>query len=76
MSTPEINAFLTHLAVRENVSASPQNQALAALLRLYRRVLCRQVGELGEVLRARKLRRLPIVMTRDNDYLIDHQNFH
>jgi site-specific recombinase XerD len=35
MGQPEINAFLTHLAVRENVSASTQNQALAALLFLY-----------------------------------------
>jgi integron integrase len=65
MAEPEINAFLTHLAVKDKVSASTQNQALSALLFLYRRVIGRQVGELGEVIRARKPKRLPVVMTRE-----------
>jgi integron integrase len=65
MAEPEINAFLTHLAVKEQVSASTQNQALAALLFLYRHVLGREVGDLGEVIRARKPTRLPVVMTRE-----------
>jgi site-specific recombinase XerD len=60
-----INAFLTHLAVKEKVSASTQNQALSALLYLYRHVIRRDVGDLGEVIRARKPKRLPVVMTRD-----------
>lgn len=64
MAEPEINAFLTHLAVDEHVSASTQTQALSALLFLYRHVLGRQVGELGDVIRARRPRRLPVVMTR------------
>lgn len=65
MAEPEINAFLTHLAVKEKVSASTQNQALSALLFLYRHVLGREVGDLGEVIRARKPQRLPVVMTRE-----------
>ena len=65
MAEPEINAFLTHLAVEEKVAASTQNQALCALLFLYRHVLGREVGDLGEVIRARKPRRLPVVKTRD-----------
>ncbi|MDO9264941.1 MAG: integron integrase, partial [Desulfosalsimonadaceae bacterium] len=65
MAEPEINAFLTHLAVKEKVSASTQNQALCALLFLYRHVIGREVGDLGEVIRARKPTRLPVVMTRD-----------
>jgi len=65
MAEPEINAFLTHLAVKEKVSASTQNQALSALLFLYRHVIGREVGELGDVIRAHKPRRLPAVMTRD-----------
>jgi integron integrase len=65
MAEPEINAFLTHLAVSEKVSASTQNQALSALLFLYRRVIGREVGELGGVIRARGPRRLPVVLTRD-----------
>jgi site-specific recombinase XerD len=47
------------------VSASTQNQALSALLFLYRHVLAREIGELGKVNRARKSKRLPVVMTRE-----------
>jgi integron integrase len=65
MAETEINAFLTHLTVKEKVSASTQNQALSALLFLYRNVIGREVGDLGEVIRARKPKRLPVVMTRD-----------
>jgi integron integrase len=65
MAEPEINAFLTYLAVKEKVSASTQNQALSALLFLYRHVLSREIGDLGEVIRARKPKRLPVVMTRE-----------
>ena len=54
MAEPEINAFLTHLAVKERVNASTQNQALSALLFLYRDVLGREIGDLGEVIRAIK----------------------
>jgi integron integrase len=64
MAEPEINAFLTDLAVRRHVSASTQNQALSALLFLYRHVLDRPVGDLGQVIRARRPARVPVVMTR------------
>ena len=65
MAVPEINAFLTHLAVTEKVSAFTQTQALCALLCLYRHVIGREIGNLGEVIRARKPTRLPVVMTRE-----------
>jgi integron integrase len=65
MGEAEINSFLTNLAVNEHVSASTQNQALSALLFLYRHVLDREVGDLGKVIRARKPARLPVVMTRN-----------
>jgi integron integrase len=65
MGEVEINEFLTHLAVEEKVSASTQNQALAGVLFLYRHVLGREVGDLGDVVRARKPQRVPVVMTRD-----------
>ncbi len=61
----EINVFLSFLAVHEKVSASTQNQALAALIFLYRHVMGRQIGELDEVIRAKKPTRLPVVMSRD-----------
>jgi len=64
MGEQEINSFLTHLAVQEKISASTQNQALCALLFLYRHVIGREIGNLGEVIRARKPIRMPVVMTR------------
>ncbi len=63
MGEAEINQFLTDLAINGNVSASTQNQALSALLFLYRHVLGREVKDLGEVVRARKPKHLPVVMT-------------
>ena len=65
MGEPEINAFLTHLAVKERVTASTQTQALSAILFLYRYVIGREVGDLGHVIRARKPKRLPVVMSRE-----------
>jgi integron integrase len=63
MGEVEINAFLTHLAVEEQVSASSQTQALSALLFLYRHVLGMDPGDLSGVVRARVKRRTPAVMT-------------
>lgn len=65
MGEVEINAFLSHLATEERVSASTQNQALAALLFLYRTVLGGDVGNLEGVIRARRRQRLPVVLTVD-----------
>ena len=65
MAEPQINAFLTYLAVKESVSASTQNQALSALLFLSRRVIGREVGDLGDLIRARRPLRVPVVMARD-----------
>jgi integron integrase len=62
MGSAEVNAFLTHLAVELQVSASTQNQALAALLFLYRVLLERDL-DLEGVVRARQKRRLPVVLT-------------
>ncbi|HQE93532.1 MAG TPA: integron integrase [Anaerolineae bacterium] len=64
MGAAEINAFLTHLAVEQNVAASTQNQALAALLFLYREVLHQDLGPV-EPVRAQKPQRLPVVLTRE-----------
>lgn len=63
MGEAEINAFLTDLAVKKKVSASTQNQALSALLFLYRDVLGKSVASLGDVVRARRPERLPVVLT-------------
>ncbi len=61
---PEINASLAYPAVQEKVSASTQNHALSVLLYLYRHVLGRRIGDLGDVVRARRPIWFPIVLTR------------
>jgi integron integrase len=63
MGAPELEAFLTDLAVTRKVSAATQNQALAALLFLYQKVLELELPWLKDVVRAKPSRRLPVVMT-------------
>ncbi|MFO0906002.1 MAG: integron integrase [Pirellulales bacterium] len=64
MGAPEVEAFLTHLAVQGKVAASTQNQALAGLLFLYRDVLGIQLP-LVDAVRAKKPKRLPVVLSVD-----------
>jgi site-specific recombinase XerD len=64
MGSEEVNAFLTHLAVEGQVSASTQNQALSALLFLYRVLLERDL-DLEGVVPARTRPRLPVVMSME-----------
>ena len=64
MGKPEVEAFLTDLAVRCKVAASTQNQALNALVFLYRHVLERELEWLDGVQRAKRPARLPVVLTR------------
>ncbi len=65
LGAASVTAFLSMLATKEQVSASTQNQALAALLFLYRKVLQQDLPWLDEVVRAKTSIRLPVVMTRD-----------
>jgi integron integrase len=65
MGEAEITGFLTFLAVEKKVSASTQNQALAAILFLYQHVLERQLPWLGEIVHAKRPERLPVVLSRD-----------
>lgn len=70
MAEPEVSAFLTHLARVGSVAASTQNQALSALLFLYKEVLRQEIGWLNNVERAKKPARLPVVLTRDEVHKI------
>ena len=73
MGAAEIEAFLTHLAVKENVAASTQNQAFSALLFLYRDVLHKELDGPINALRAKKPKRLPTVLTKEEVYrLLGH----
>jgi len=65
MGKPDVEAFLTALAVERNVAASTQGQALAALLFLYKEVLHIELPWLDEVTRAKRPARLPTVLTRE-----------
>ncbi|MBI3261747.1 MAG: integron integrase [Acidobacteria bacterium] len=65
MGAGEVSAFLEWLAVRQRISASTQNQALCALLFLYRHVLKLEIGAIQQVPRARTPSRLPVVLSRD-----------
>jgi len=64
MGEKEINEFLSFLAIKKNVTASTQNQALCAIVFLYRHVLNRDIGLLDGLIRAKRPGRLSIVLTK------------
>jgi len=64
MGQPEVELFLSYLAIDGNVAAATQNQALNAISFLYKRVLNQELGDLRAIVRAKKPRRLPVVLTR------------
>ncbi|MFC2993110.1 phage integrase N-terminal SAM-like domain-containing protein [Halomonas tibetensis] len=66
MGGAEVRAFLEHLAVERRVAAATQNQALNALVFLYRHVLDQPLGDIGEFSRAKRPRRLPVVLSHED----------
>lgn len=70
MGAPEVESFLTHLAVEGHVSAATQNQALSALLFLYKEVLGVDLPWLNDVTRAKRPQRMPVVLTRDEVHAV------
>ena len=64
MGGKEVEAFLSHLATHGHVSSSTQNQALSALLFLYREVLGQSLPWMDDVIRAKKPQRLPVVLSK------------
>lgn len=70
MGPKEVASFLNHLATRRNVAASTQNQAFNALVFLYRDVLKSNLKDLEAFVRARKPKRLPLVLSRQEVRLI------
>src|SRR5919197_4449813 len=65
LGAKEVSAFVSHLAVTRRVAASTQNQALSALLFLYREVLQKPIEWVDDVERAKRPKKLPVVFTRD-----------
>jgi Phage integrase, N-terminal SAM-like domain len=71
MGVPEIEEFLTHLAVEGNVAAATQNQALNAILFLYRQVLQQELDSRINAIRAKRPQQIPVVLSSNlNNYLI------
>jgi integron integrase len=64
LDTPQIEAFLTDLALVKNVAASTQNQAFNAVMFLYRRVIRTELSSPVDAIRARRPKRLPTVLTK------------
>lgn len=73
MGVAEINAFLTHLAVEGRVAASTQNQAFSALLFLYKSVLEVDPGIIAGAIRAKRPKRLPVVLTKPEVQLVHRE---
>ena len=70
MGETEVSSFLTQLARDGRVAAATQNQALSALLFLYKHVLKQEIGWLDNVERAKRPARVPVVLTRDEVHKI------
>jgi len=65
MDESDVSRYLTYLAVNKNVAASTQNQALSAILFLYREVIKKEIGWINGVERAKRPQRVPVVFSRD-----------
>ena len=70
MGEAEVTTFLNYLAVRKHVSASTQNQALNAILFLYKQVLTKDLEDLSQFTRAKRPKRLPVVLTEEEVSMI------
>ena len=73
MGEREISRFLSYLAIKKRVSASTQNQALCAIVFLYKQVLGKNPGEFADLVWAKKPERIPVVLTREEvKRIFDH----
>jgi DICT domain-containing protein len=68
MGVPEIESFLTYLAVEGNVTASTQNQALNAIVFLYRHVLQQELDDRINAIRAKRSQHLPVVLAPEETF--------
>ena len=70
MGAPELNRFLSHLATKLQLSASSQNQALNALVFMYKEVVQKDIGDIGQFDRAKRPERRPTVLSKDEVFKI------
>ena len=75
LSSVDFKNFLSHLALKQRVSSSTQNQAFNAVLFLFRHVLGKETGDLGDTVRAKRGQKLPVVLTVEEiRKLFSHMN--
>ncbi len=65
-----INQYLTYLAVKKNVAASTQNQALNAIVFMYKHLLRKDVTQIGDYVRAKRSHKIPVVLSKDETQLL------
>jgi len=65
IATEDFRDFISHLALKQKVSSSTQNQAFNAILFLFRNVLGKEIGDLGSTVRAKRGQKLPVVFSVD-----------
>lgn len=70
MGAEEIRAFINNLATNHYVSSSTQNQALQSILFLYKNVLKKEIEFIKEIKRAKRIKHLPIVFSRNETTMI------
>jgi len=75
ITSSEVKDFMTYLAVEQKIAASTQNQAFNAILFLFRHTLNKDISDIADAVRAKRNRRLPVVLTRGEiDRLFDHMD--
>jgi integron integrase len=70
MGAHEINQFLTFLAVKKNVAAATQNQALNAIVFMYKHLIGKDVRNIGDYIRAKRSQKIPVVLSKDEVQLL------
>jgi integron integrase len=70
MGALQINQYLTYLAVKKNVAAATQNQALNAIVFMYKHLLFKEVNQIGDYVRAKRSQKIPVVLSKDEANLL------
>ena len=70
LGSHHINQYLTYLAVKKNVAASTQNQALNAIVFMYKHLLRQNVNQIGDYVRAKRSQKIPVVLSKDETQLL------
>jgi integron integrase len=70
LGSHHINQYLTYLAVKKNVAASTQNQALNAVIFMYKHLLRQDVNQIGDYVRAKSSQKIPVVLSKDEAQLV------